>query len=103
MTNPTPDTMSDGTLESSRRLAGQALERASEKFRDLGFGMKDLAHKGVSTVADRTHAAQREMSRYATATGRYVTEQPLKSALIAAAIGAAVAGLIIALRHNRHD
>ena len=90
---------SDVSMDASRpRFA----ERAGEKFRDLGFGMKDLASRGVNSVSESAHAAQRHLNQYATATGRYVTEQPLKSALIAAAIGAAVAGLIIALRHNRH-
>ena len=37
------------------------------------------------------------------ATGRYVSEQPLKSALIAAAVGAAVAALVLAIRRNRRD
>ena len=52
-------------------------------------------------MTDHAHAAQRELGRYASQTGRYVTEQPLKSALIAAGIGALVAGVIIALRHKR--
>jgi len=32
-----------------------------------------------------------------------VTDHPLKSALIAAAVGAAVAGLVIALRHRNDN
>jgi ElaB/YqjD/DUF883 family membrane-anchored ribosome-binding protein len=38
---------------------------------------------------------------YASASTRYVAEHPLKSALIAAAVGAAVAGIVIAMRHRR--
>jgi ElaB/YqjD/DUF883 family membrane-anchored ribosome-binding protein len=41
------------------------------------------------------------MGEYATVGKTYVTEHPLKSALIAAAVGAAVAGLVLALRHRR--
>jgi len=40
------------------------------------------------------------VGEYAHATTRYVAEQPLKSALIAAAIGAAVAALVLAMRRN---
>ena len=90
---------SDESMDTRHRLA----ERASEKFRDLGFGMKDLANRGVHTMTDSAREAQRHLGQYASATGRYVTEQPLKSALIAAGIGALVAGLIIALRHRRYD
>ena len=76
-------------LESTREFANQALERAGEKVRDLRYGVKDLANRGVSSVGEYAHA-----------TTRYVAEQPLKSALIAAAIGAAVAALVLAMRRN---
>ncbi len=76
-------------LDSTREFANQAFERAGEKVRDLRYGVKDLASKGVSSVGE-----------YAQATTRYVSEQPLKSALIAAGIGAAVAALVLAMRRN---
>ena len=50
-------------------------------MRDLRYGVKDLANKSANSVGEYAHA-----------TTRYVSEQPLKSALIAAAVGAAVAG-----------
>jgi ElaB/YqjD/DUF883 family membrane-anchored ribosome-binding protein len=87
----------DDGANGAHRLAG----RAGERFRDIGFGVKDLAQRGVDSMSESAQAAQRHVSRYASTAGRYVTEQPLKSALIAAAVGAAVAGLIIALRRNR--
>jgi len=76
-------------LESTKEFANQAFERAGEKVRDLRSGVKELASKGVHSVGD-----------YANATTRYVAEQPLKSALIAAAVGAAVAALVLAIRRN---
>lgn len=76
-------------IDTTREFANQAIEKAGEKVRDLRYGVKDLANRGVSSVGD-----------YAQATTRYVSEQPLKSALIAAAVGAAVAALVIALRRN---
>lgn len=76
--------------------------RFTDKVRDLGFGMKDVAGRGMNTMSEHAHAAQRELGRYASTAGRYVTEQPLKSALVAAGIGALVAGVIIALRHKRN-
>lgn len=97
----TPNNISTHEGSSGGRF-GQAFERAGERMRDLGSGMKDMAHRGANTMSDSAYAAQRSLEHYATATGRYVTEKPLQSALIAAAVGAAVAGLILALRHNRH-
>ena len=76
-------------LESTKEFASQAFEKATEKARDLRYGARELASRGVSSVGE-----------YAQATTRYVAEQPLKSALIAAAIGAAVAALVMAMRRN---
>jgi ElaB/YqjD/DUF883 family membrane-anchored ribosome-binding protein len=77
-------------LDSTRRLAQDALDRASTTVRDLRYG-----------VADRASAAKSYVGDYAVAGKQYVAEHPLKSALIAAAVGAAVAGLIVAMRHHR--
>ena len=77
-------------LETTKELASQAIGKAGEKIRDLRYGVKDLASKGVSSVGE-----------YAQVTGRYVSDQPIKSALIAAAVGAAVAALVLAMRRNK--
>lgn len=82
--------MMNETLDSTRRMAADALERASSTMKDLRSG-----------VSDRASAAQRYMGDYAVAGKTYVYEHPLKSALIAAAVGAAVAGIVIAMRHRR--
>jgi ElaB/YqjD/DUF883 family membrane-anchored ribosome-binding protein len=79
-------------LESTREFANDAFDRAGSRFRDLRSGVKDIASRGASSMGD-----------YAQATTRYVSEEPLRSALIAAAIGAAVAGLVIALRRTNAD
>jgi len=76
-------------LESTREFANQAFEKAGDKVRDLRYGARDLASKAGSSVGE-----------YAQLTTRYVSEQPVKSALIAAAIGAAVAALVLAMRRN---
>lgn len=79
-------------LDSTRRMAQEALERASSTVKDLRSGM-----------SDRAATAQRYMGDYASAGKTYVTDHPMKSALIAAAVGAVVAGLIIAMRHRREQ
>jgi ElaB/YqjD/DUF883 family membrane-anchored ribosome-binding protein len=90
-------------FETTKHLASQAIERAGETVRDLRYGASDLARKSAHTVSDATAAAQRQLGHYAQVTGRYVSEEPVKSALIAAALGAAVAALVIAMRRNRRD
>ena len=80
------------TLDSTRRLAADALERASSTMKDLRSG-----------VSERAGLASRYMGDYARTGKDYVAEHPLKSALIAAAVGAAVAGIVIALRHRRDN
>lgn len=85
----------EGTFDSTRRQANEALERAGERAREL-------ANRGMSSVSDAASTAQRQFSHYAQATGRYVADQPVKSALIAAAVGAGVAMLVLALRRNGH-
>ena len=81
-------------LEATRELASQAIEQAGERARDLREGVKDASA-----------AAQRQLGRYARSTSRYVSDEPVKSALIAAAVGAVVAALVIgpAARQARQD
>lgn len=78
------------TIESTRRMAADALERANSAMKDLRSG-----------VSDRAAAVRHSAGEYADTGRRYVAEHPMKSALIAAAVGAAVAGIVIALRHRR--
>lgn len=102
----TPSTNSaSGALDNTRKLAADAMERAGEKVQNLRSGVQDMASRGMSTVSESAAAAQRHLGHYANATTRYVADQPLKSALIAAGVGALVAGLIIALRRSsrHHD
>ena len=97
MTTPTT------TLDNTRKLASDAMERAGERVRDLRSGVNEFATKGISAASESAAAAQRQLGQYAQATTRYVGDHPMKTALIAAAVGAAVAGLVIALRRNRDE
>jgi ElaB/YqjD/DUF883 family membrane-anchored ribosome-binding protein len=74
-------------LETTKEFASHALDVAAERARNLRYGARDLASRGVSTVGD-----------YAQTTTRYVRDEPIRSALIAAAIGATIAALVIAAR-----
>lgn len=98
-------------VESTRAFAQDSLDRATDKVHDLRRNLEpaidQLASRAEKAVRSSLQAvshtgerAQQTLNRYADATGRYVAEQPVKSVLIAAATGAAVAALYMAL-HNR--
>jgi ElaB/YqjD/DUF883 family membrane-anchored ribosome-binding protein len=76
-------------LEATREYASDAMDKASARMRDLRDYSKDVGSRAASS-----------MGEYAQATQRYIADEPVKSALIAAAIGAAVAGLVIAMRRS---
>jgi ElaB/YqjD/DUF883 family membrane-anchored ribosome-binding protein len=83
-------TQQSHALETTRKLASQAIERTGENLRDLREGLKDAS-------AD----TQRQLGRYAKRTSRYVSQRPLTSTLMAAAAGAAVMALALAVLRNK--
>lgn len=89
-------------LDSSRQFATEAVGKIGEAARDLRDSAADLARSGAESVTDATVAAQRRLGHYATEGRRYVAREPLKSALVAAAIGALAAALVMAWRRS-HD
>jgi ElaB/YqjD/DUF883 family membrane-anchored ribosome-binding protein len=91
------------TLDNTRKLAQDAMDRASSTMKDLRSNMQDVASRSMSAMSDRASAARSAMGDYANMSKTYVTENPLKSAMIAAAIGAAVAGLVMAMRRYRDN
>ena len=96
MANPSRSARAGAAVQS---LADDALVRA----RDLRYGMQDFANRGMSAASESASVAQERLGRYASATGRYVTEQPVRSALIAAAVGAAVAAIVMVARSRRSN
>ncbi len=101
-------------VETSRAYANDAFDRAEEKVRELRGSVdpmidamatkaQKLARQSLDMAAEAKEKAQQSLSRYASATTQYVSEQPLRSVLIAAAVGAAVALLVSASRNrNRY-
>ena len=88
-------------LEATRKMASQAMDRAGNTMQGLRSSVQDYANRSRSAVSDRAQYAKDHLSHYAQTGKHYVAEHPMKSALIAAAIGAAVAGLVLAMRHRR--
>lgn len=101
-------------VDSTRDYANQALDKAEDKVRELrgtvdplvdmlASRAQKLARQSLDMAAEAKDKAQQSLSRYAAVTTHYVSEQPVRSVLIAAAVGAAVALLVSTARHrNRH-
>lgn len=101
-------------VDSTREYANDALDKAENKVRELrgqvdpmvdmlAARAQKLARQSLDMASEAKHRAQQSLSHASAATGRYVSEQPLRSVLIAAAVGAAVAMLISATRHRNDD
>lgn len=99
-------------IDSGREYADDAFDKAESKVR----GLRDSVDPMVDMLASRAQKlgrqtldmageakdrAQQSMNRAAHVTTRYVAEQPLRSVLIAAAVGAAVA-LLVSTARNRN-
>ena len=98
-------------LDSTREFANDALDRAETKVREFNSNIdptvnmlatkaQKLAQQSFDMASEAKERAQQQLKRAAGATTQYVSEQPLRSVLIAAAVGAGVALLISATRHR---
>ena len=98
------DTLEDAedAVQTTRKLANASLDKAESRVRrlrqeiepgmnDLAQRAQELATRGIQYCAETTDRARRRIGHAADATGRYVAEQPVKSLLLAAVAGAALA------------
>lgn len=88
-------------IDSSRELASKTAARIGATARDLRDGAADLARTTAESVGETTDAAQRRVGKLARAARRRVEDEPVKAALIAAAVGAAAAALVMAFLRGR--
>lgn len=91
------------TARSARRTASEAVDESGRHMRyaddeadnpfieKVATRAQDLAERSIDFWADNSYRARRQFQATADATTRYVTEQPGRSVLIAAATGAALA------------
>lgn len=101
------------TYRSTRRTASEAIDEAGRNLRDaeseynrqliddLATRAQDLAERSINFWADNSHKARRQFQTATDATTRYVSEQPGRAVLIAAATGAAIATIFMLGRDRR--
>jgi ElaB/YqjD/DUF883 family membrane-anchored ribosome-binding protein len=72
---------------------GEARAQTGEAFRNLAHSTEELAHRGMDVVRDKTMHVR-------DTTTHYIQDEPVKSMLIAAAVGAALMGLVAMFSRN---
>ena len=101
-------------IETTREHANQALDRAENKVRELRGSVdpvvemlaskaQKMARQSLDMASEAKERAEKSFKHAADATTRYVSEQPMRSVLIAAAVGAAVALLVSSSRHRNQN
>ena len=92
-------------IRSTQRLAQQGLDRMADGLggarAQTGVALKQLAHdtealthRGMEAVREGTHQLREKSMHVKDATTSYIQHEPVKSVLIAAAVGAALMGLV---------
>lgn len=90
-------------VDSTAELAGSALHNHIDPMVDMmAVTAQKLAKQSMNMASDAKEYAQHAMNRASKASTQYVAEQPIRSVLMAAAVGAAVAVAITSLR-SRND
>ena len=83
------------------KSAGQAYQ-ATRNLADTSLDQAQrFAKRSLDAASDARERAQKTLSRYADSTGDYVANQPMKSMLISAAAGAAIAALFFSARRRK--
>ena len=101
-------------IDSTREHANHALDMAENKVRELRGSVdpmvemlaskaQKMARQSLDVASEAKERAEKSLKHAADATTRYVSEQPMSSVLIAAAVGAAVALLVSTSRQRNHN
>lgn len=92
-------------IRSTQRVAQQGMDRMASGLGDaraqtttalnqLAHDTESLAHRGMEAVRSGSHQLQEKSAHMRDATTSYIQHEPVKSMLMAAAMGAALMGLV---------
>lgn len=101
-------------LESTREHANDALDRAENKVRELRGSVdpmvemltskaQKMARQSLDMASEARERAEKSLKYAADATTRYVSEQPMRSVLVAITVGAALVLLISSTRQRNRN
>ena len=89
------------TVNSTAEYASDAIHSRIDPVVDkMAVTAQKLAKQSMDMASDAKEYAQHAMNRASKVSTQYVSEQPVRSVLMAAAVGAAVAVLITSMRSN---
>ena len=102
----------EGAIASTQQAANHAVEgiadqvhRASDDVGPLLAGAAEqasaMARRGEENAREASRQIQARAEALSTTTAQYIQEQPLRSVLIAAAVGAVAAAMVALLRARR--
>ncbi len=80
-----------GALQEAMRENTHDLHRVSERLAD---SINELANKGKDTALDMQNRLEKEAKKASTTAEHYIQDEPFKSVMIAAGVGAAAAALV---------
>ncbi|MFT3812089.1 MAG: hypothetical protein QM740_01795 [Acidovorax sp.] len=100
-----------GAVQSTRKLANEALDKAESGMRRVQDGVdplidnlaakaQEFASRSINYCANASERARRQFNDATDATCRYVSDQPGKSLVLAAAAGAAVTAALLMTRRR---
>lgn len=104
----------DQALETTKRVAGDALDSLQDGVHSLrddlpsaltrtAHQVEDLARRGIERAKQTSANVRDQVSRGGDATRAYIQDEPMKSVVIAAAAGAALALVVSWLGRRRQD
>lgn len=79
----------------------EARAHGGEALRHLAHSTEDLAHRGMDAVRDSADHLRERSLQVRDSTAHYIQDEPMKSVLIAAAVGAALMGLVAVFSRTR--
>lgn len=102
---------SDALLQSAEQAIESKVNHASEAIHNRIDPMVDLmavtaqklAKQSMNMASDAKEYAQHAVNRASKASSQYVSEQPIRSVLMAAAVGAAVALVVTSMRSHSNQ
>lgn len=103
----------DEALQTARRAADGAIDALQHKVDDLNESIPgalsraaakvdEITRRGIERARDTSSHLREEVTRAGDKTVAYIKDEPVKSVLIAAATGAAVAALVTLLAQSRN-
>ncbi len=103
-----------GAADMTREHAHEALDKAQSRLRQLRGNVdpvvdmlaskaQKMAQHSLDLASEAKDRAEQSLKRAAGVTTRYVAEQPVRSILIAAGVGAGVALLVAAARQRSRN